>query len=176
MTYSVQTWSDNNSAFPVSAARMAHIETGVFDAHVRPSARAYRSSAQSIATGTWDSASFDVERYDNDGIWVIGSPTRFTIQEAGIYLLWGQVAFSVNATGQRGVRLRVNGATIAASIQTNTNATDTTQIVCSSPWQMAAADYMEVQVFQASGGALNLAASGATNSATEGSVALLSYL
>jgi hypothetical protein len=33
MTYTKQTWSDNNPLFPASAARFDHIEQGVFDAH-----------------------------------------------------------------------------------------------------------------------------------------------
>ena len=33
MAYTKQTWSDNNPSYPVSAARMDHIETGIKDAH-----------------------------------------------------------------------------------------------------------------------------------------------
>jgi hypothetical protein len=33
MTYTKQTWSDNNPAFPASAARFDYIEQGIYDAH-----------------------------------------------------------------------------------------------------------------------------------------------
>jgi hypothetical protein len=33
MTYTKQTWSDNNPSYPASAARFDHIEQGVYDAH-----------------------------------------------------------------------------------------------------------------------------------------------
>lgn len=176
MTYSIQTWSDNNAAYPASAARFAHIETGVYDAHVRPAARAYRSSTQAIASGAYDALSFDVERYDNDGIWSAGFPTRFTIQESGIYLVTGLVVWTTAAAGVRGIRARVNGATV---IQTDVRAAmsgDAVPLFISTVWQFAAADYVEIQVLQSTGGALNTLASTAANAQTEGGVALLSYL
>lgn len=91
--------------------------------------------------------------------------TRITVANAGIYQFTGNVTFASNGTGLRYVLLEknVNGTNSSAAgtgfVVVNAVASDTTSIPISSLIKLAASDYIEVFVFQGSGGALNLDAS-----------------
>src|SRR3989304_3815411 len=55
--------------------------------------------------------SFSGERWDNDNMWVIGAPTRLTIQHTGLYAIGGSVQWAANATGRRYLSIVANAAT-----------------------------------------------------------------
>src|SRR5262245_24116359 len=78
----------------------------------QPSVRVYRSTAQSIPTGTITAIQFNTVRYDvgPSPHWVAGSPTRLTCQVAGTYLIWGAVQYVPGTGGVvRAGYLFVNG-------------------------------------------------------------------
>src|SRR3972149_3577666 len=56
--------------------------------------RAYRNTNQSIANDVSTAISFSGERWDNDTMWVIGAPTRITIQHTGLYAIGGCVQWA----------------------------------------------------------------------------------
>ena len=154
-----------------SAAKGTAIEAARIDhKHAMPaagtgsdiSARVYNDATQSIANATLTTLVFDQTRYDTDDLHEPGSnPGRLTVPtgEGGKYIVTGNVAWASNATGNRVVRIYKEGSDILVeNINLGGTAgvlymTVTTQI------DLAATDYVELQVEQNSGGALNVNAS-----------------
>jgi hypothetical protein len=58
-----------------------------------------RNVAQSITSGVQTAIIFDTEVVDVGGLWAPGSPDRFTIPAAGVYLIGGHMVFAGHATG-----------------------------------------------------------------------------
>jgi hypothetical protein len=158
--YVKQTWADNDTNFPVSAARMAVIENGIYDAHFQPTAYAYHSANQSISNATWTTVALDSERYDSDTIHdLVTNNSRLTCKTAGKYMLVFQGLLAANATGYRFARFLLNGVTpIVEDGVPSLGASHASRLLCSVQWDLAVNDYIEAQVFQDSGGALNLLA------------------
>ena len=86
------------------AAQVA-LETNMLD---QPSARVSASAALAIATNTDVTLTWATEEYDNGGLFVIGSPTIFTVNELGIYWIHAWAEFSANADSTTsGCQLRI---------------------------------------------------------------------
>lgn len=121
-------------------------------------ARAFNSGAQSIPDAAETKLTFDSERWDTDDCHSTSvSSGRLTANTAGMYVISASIAFADNATGRRKVSIRWNDATlIAQESQPASTAGDSTYMTVSTIYKMAAGDYVEVQVYQNSGGALNL--------------------
>lgn len=119
--------------------------------------RATHSGNQSIANTTPTAHPFDQDVYVCDGMHsAVTNNTRMTCTTPGKYRLNATILFAPNATGFRQVSFRVNGTTyIAAATQPGINAGDGNYVNVSSDYQLAAGDYVEVMVYQSSGGALN---------------------
>jgi Tfp pilus assembly protein FimT len=159
--YVKQTWIDGNPANPTSAARMGVMENGIYDAHFQPAARVFHNAAQSITSATTTAIAFNSERYDTDTIHdTVTNNSRLTCKTAGKYAITGQVEFASSATGNRQLFLRLNGATtIAYKTQAAVNGLITNMDV-STQYDLAVNDYLEVLVWQDSGGSLNVNSSG----------------
>lgn len=138
--------------------------------------KAHKAAAQSIPNAAWTALVFDTNDWDysadptNIPIHSTSSNTeRFTIPSVfqqgtaggsngfGWYTVCAVVGFASNSTGERGVRLLVNGAPTghATTIPANATAAATTQITISAFLQMYVNQYLSIEVFQSSGGALN---------------------
>lgn len=127
-----------------------------------PRMKVRQTVAQSLPTATWTSILFDVEDYDTDPSGAGGHSTsvntsRFTAVYAGWYLVSGGVTFGSNSSGFRATRWAVNGSAVNASQSTNVT------IPAGNPHSVAArvdsvfldvGDYVEMQGWQSSGGAL----------------------
>lgn len=128
-----------------------------------PRFRGYATTAQSLADGTWTSLTIDTEVYDSDnGHSTSSNTSRYVVQAPGTYLISGGCGFAGNNTGNRAVRLTVNGVSIAGSfVKTPTaNSSNTTGLVTVGHAVCLAGDYVEVQGWQSSGAALNTTALG----------------
>lgn len=75
------------------AAQLA-LQTNMLD---QPSARVSASAPQALAASTDVTLTWAVEEYDNAGLFVIGSPTLFTVNELGLYWIHAYADFSSNA-------------------------------------------------------------------------------
>jgi len=138
----------------------------------KPAAELRQTVAQSIPNVTWTSVLFDTEDLDSDpagtGAHSTSSNTsRYVAVYAGWYRVSGGVEFAVNATGQRGCAWAVNGTLVTAS-RTFISATAATGMGVPARTKLVflnVGDYVELQVYQTSGGALNTAvvAEGASN-------------
>jgi len=123
-----------------------------------PAARVYHSVAQSIASATTTYLSFDSERFDTDGIHdPVTNNSRLTCQTAGKYFISATILWGSNTTGYRQLGLRLNGVTTIALDRRNTNATAfNPAMTVSTLYNLSAGDYVETQVYQNSGGALDV--------------------
>lgn len=128
-------------------------------------ARVYNSGNISINDITNTVFTFDSERYDTDSIHDTGSNTsRLTCNTGGKYLIVGNVRWDTNATGIRFIRILLNGVTYIAETRFDAagnhgGSWPTTQVV-TTVYALSATDYVELEGYQSSGGALNALAVG----------------
>jgi hypothetical protein len=128
-----------------------------------PRFRGYQATAQSIANNTWTSVTIDTEEYDSDnGHSTSTNTSRYTVQVAGTYLITGSTGLVANATANRGVRLTVSGAAIHGSFvkSATADASGSSGLVTVATAVCSVGDYIECQIVQNSGVALNTNPSG----------------
>lgn len=123
-----------------------------------PAARVYHNVAQSIPTAVGTLLAFNSERFDTDAIHdVTTNNSRLTCKTAGKYLIFANVEFAANATGVRYINIALNGATVIGSqTSLSSDVTIPARINASVIYDLAVNDYIEVNVYQDSGGALNV--------------------
>ena len=85
---------------------------------IQPAVSVWRNAAFNPA-GIWTSIEFTGERWDTNGMWVIGTPAELEVPAggAGIYHIGGNIEFdNTGAPGEinMGVRILLNGATVIA--------------------------------------------------------------
>lgn len=127
-----------------------------------PMAELRQTTVQSLTTAVFASINFDVEDLDSN---ILGggqhdtaiNNSRFTCLFAGWYLCSGGVGFLANATGRRSTRWAVNGTQVNGSaVITVTTVTGACQVPARTKLiYLFVGDYVELQGFQDSGGALN---------------------
>ena len=122
-----------------------------------PMAELRRTTAFSIPNSSTTAIQFDSAVIDNYSGWVAGSPSRWTVPVAGIYLVSGLLSWASNATGLRTAEIGVNGTTVPG---TQTRITPVSGSATAIPTlakliTLAVNDYVELRSFQSSGGALN---------------------
>ena len=115
-----------------------------------------RDAWQSIPDATYTTISFDTEVYDyGNMIDIAGYPTRITIPADGIYYVSLALLWQVNATGRRDTYILVNGSTAPLYKSDVPSATQSTTQLHSGGIKLSQWDYLELKVYQNSGGALN---------------------
>lgn len=127
-----------------------------------PACRVYRTTNQSIANNTATVVQFPSERWDNFGMHDVSTNnSRITIPTggAGLYLIHSAVSFSANATGIRRISLNLNGSTVIARQHIAGFTSHPTFLSATAFYRLVAGDYVETEVFQDSGGALDCAVS-----------------
>lgn len=159
--YVQQTWVDGNPSNPVSAARMAHIEQGVFDSHFQPAARVFHNAAQSIATSTTTTLAFNSERFDTDTIHdTVTNNSRLTCKTAGKYLIGGNVEWSGGTGANSQIQVFLNAATVIAYDVMAGGSAEHSRLAITTFYDLAVNDFVELRVFQASGGSININSTG----------------
>jgi hypothetical protein len=116
-------------------------------------------SNQTISNNTYTLVTFNAETYDTDGFHSTSVNTeRMTIPAglAGYYQVTANVGFNTNTTGRRLLQIKKNGSAIAvgeASSATTDNypAFNTSIIV-----NLTVGDYVDLEVYQTSGGSLDV--------------------
>ena len=156
---------------PVPSPRtfsVSEVETGSYLNSVRdglnfllnvPIVTAGQSVAQSLANNTWTSLTLDTTVVDSYGMHSNSvNNSRAVAQVAGWYIACGTCGFVANATGFRQIRLTKNGTQVGFSIATYPVVSASVATVMVTPTLeifLNVGDYLEVQGFQTSGGALN---------------------
>ena len=122
-------------------------------------ARAWKSAAQSISNVTGTAVTFNNEDFDTNSFHSTSVNTdRMTIPTGlgGKYLVIGTFDWAANATGQRVGYIYLNGGLRYAVSVNNMGATVGPSTQVSGIVEAAAGDYLQLQCYQDSGGALNL--------------------
>lgn len=125
----------------------------------KPLAELRQTVAQSLTTSTFTGITFDVEDYDlpaGQHDTAVNS-SRFTAVYAGWYHCTGGVGYAASATGRRASRWAVNGTGQNGSQTIGVaTATGVCQVAARGKnIYLAIGDYVELQGFQDTGGALN---------------------
>jgi hypothetical protein len=158
--YVRQTWTDAVSA--LSAARMGVIEQGIFDAHFQPAARVFHNTTQSITTATLTALAFNSERFDTDTIHdTVTNNSRLTCKTAGKYQITGNIEWAASPTTNAQIDIFLNASTqIARSVFALTVSADFRVMNVTTLYDLAVNDFVELRVFQQSGGSININSSG----------------
>ncbi len=126
-----------------------------YDVNNWEGARVYRSTDQTgLVTATPTAISFDTERYDYGGFWLVGNATRLTIPINGRYSVGACVEWASNSAGNfRTLSLRVNGGnSIAVDMRLPMTGGFVTRNAVHTEYEFVAGDYIEAVVNQDSGG------------------------
>ena len=126
------------------------------DAIFSPAVRVYRTADNGISDSTTTALTFTHVDYDTDSMFS-ATDTKVNIKTAGIYSLYGNVRWESNTTGRRIIAIRKNGSTNLGLVELGPQTSGhilTMQIVAQQ--SLAAGDYVELTVFQTSGGTLDV--------------------
>jgi hypothetical protein len=118
----------------------------------------HNSTAQSITNNTLTALSFDTDGIDTDGFHPTGAGNaRITIPAGlgGKYLINAAMRFGLSATGKRTMALFVNGGQVVDIAEEVANNSQFLIISKSFILSLNAGDYLELGVFQSSGGNLD---------------------
>ena len=128
----------------------------------KPRVRVYNSAAISIPHDTATALTFNSERFDTDTMHSTAVNTgRITFTTAGTYLVGATLQFADNATGNRQVAIRLNGSTLLDVRTFPAYSTGGGSMLGTATlYAFSAGDYVEVRVYQNSGAALDVVASG----------------
>jgi len=120
-------------------------------------ARYYTAAGQSISNASATIVDYGTKSFDNTGSVTTGAAWKFTAQSSGTFLVIGRNAFTSNITGERYFDLYKNGAIYcrldarsAVTIGVPTHMSGSVEI------KLIAGDYIDIRVYQSSGGALTL--------------------
>ncbi|MBI1386716.1 MAG: DUF2793 domain-containing protein [Rhizobiales bacterium] len=119
------------------------------------------SASESIPNNTFTVVPWDAEAYDTDAIWSAGNPSRLTVPSGVTKIqILGHCAWNSNATGGRAARLSKNGNSMteySAFANDSANASGVHGAPVLGPIiEVTGGDYFEIEVFQSSGGNLDL--------------------
>jgi hypothetical protein len=121
--------------------------------------RIRNSGVVSIPNATFTSVTFNTEIVDTDSMFDVAvNNYRVYINSAGPYQVSTCIGFNANATGVRAVKLLVNNSFEIAYESTAGFTGDSNVMSISTVHTFNAGDYIEVQAYQTSGGALDLMA------------------
>ncbi|MBT4585876.1 hypothetical protein HN960_05420 [Candidatus Peregrinibacteria bacterium] len=121
-----------------------------------PTAKVKKTSNQStsnttVTTLTWDAEDWDTDTFHDN----VTNNSRLTAPEDGKYLVIANIIFASNNTGIRQILINLNGANVWGVIFPN-NGAGQDQTFTFFPIEMSTSDYVECQVYQASGGNLDI--------------------
>jgi hypothetical protein len=155
-----------NNTLTISRAYLSAVLVGS-GRTVTPFALAWHSAAVSIPNDVFTTLALDSEVSDNDAIHdTVTNNSRLTCRTAGVYSISGRVGYVANTTGLRGAKVLKNGTTFVSNMVFQAApAPDGTYVETHTIVELAVGDYVELQAWQKSGGALNtLSSSGVSPS------------
>lgn len=154
-------------------ARQIHILERRLDDFIKPEIPVVKGVAVNnsaniaVPNAAWTALTFNQERWDdNDFHSVVVNTSRLTVPTGcdGWYAISGHIEWAANTTGRRHITVQLNGATYIARLEFHdpdnlTLAQSVATLYYLSDNDAAANDYVELVVYQNSGGALNVNAS-----------------
>jgi len=138
----------------------ADLALKLFGSATQPRVWVYRGSDQTIPTGvytviTWLNSYYNVGPGTNLMWSSTTNPSRLTVKVAGLYLLYGFVRFYSNTIGRRIGEIRENGSTILVATEGLPSGSAYFTLTMTCLHTLAVNDYVELRVWQTSGGNLN---------------------
>lgn len=143
------------------ALKAYFLSSEFYAANLNLGCRVYNNAALTIGSGAITGLTFNSERYDTDSFHSTSVNTgRITFNRDGRYLITAHIRWASNATGYRQIYFRLNAATIIAMDHKLPVTGDVTSQFLTTIYDFVATDYIEVIVFQNSGGNLNVDSAG----------------
>ena len=129
-----------------------------------PAFKAYISTGQSIPDSTNTKVTFQTEMYDTDNCYDNTTNYRFTPTEAGKYFFTVRIRFESSSTSNAQYWIAKNGDTSVNTLPTVIYGNDFdmayhVEFLSGALELNGSSDYVEVYVYQPSGGAVNISAS-----------------
>jgi hypothetical protein len=121
--------------------------------------RLVKTTGQATSTGAWTAITYDTETYDTDAFHSTSSNTsRITIPTglAGYYLIYANIAWAANGSGQRGVKIYQNGSQDRWKQFQAANGGYGNFLTVADVYYLGVTDYIEIVAYQDSGGNLNV--------------------
>jgi hypothetical protein len=151
--------NEPNTYWPAVTQKLVMVTVGGLtdkpgDAVGSPRARISRVAALShTSSGAWQTLPLDTVMADND-VMFDAANGRLVCKTAGVYVVTGQLGFTLNAVGSRYARILLNGVERAQAMAAK-NPTDITILnLGAGPVDMAVNDNLELWAWQDSGGNL----------------------
>jgi hypothetical protein len=119
----------------------------------------YKSTAQTVSNTTWTAVTFDSENFDTNSFHSTATNTsRLTIPsgKGGYYSIHGNIGFAGNTTGVRVVLIKKNGTDLNYCSTAAAGVVNDVRLPFVYTANLAAGDYVEVFVYQTSGGNLGV--------------------
>lgn len=123
-----------------------------------PRAKLRQAVAQSVPNGAFTDLTFDAEDWDNyNGHSISTNTARYTVQVEGYYEVFGGISWAGNINGRRASTWAVNGTAISGSEMAiiATSASNVDHPARPTVLALSVADYITLQGWQDTGGALN---------------------
>lgn len=144
---------------------VSHLFTG--EHRAEPSCVVYHSTTQTISNGAWTPVQFDREVFDSTGDLhnTATDNSIFSIKKAGIYVCLAVVSFAVSAGGSRRLYWTMDDDTALGPIFNSPgNAVIEISAIAFAVPSLAASARIKLQVWQSSGGDLDIGSGTASNS------------
>jgi hypothetical protein len=119
-------------------------------------AKYFNAAVQPTADGVPEFLSPDTKSFDEGGFWDSTDPTKLTAPYDGVYIFTAYADFVADADGNRIGKLYVNGVSQVVKSDPSVGGGNPTQVLMSVPIKLTAGDYVQFEVIQSAGGALNV--------------------
>lgn len=119
------------------------------ETQIVPAVRVYNDAAIDPAVANWVTLTFNSERFDTDGMHsTVTNTGRLTVPTNGdgLYMIGGNIKIGVGS-GDKGLRILLNGATAIAESYGNKTSDSGDSIAITTLYSLAATDYVELQVY-----------------------------
>jgi hypothetical protein len=123
-----------------------------------PSCVCYRNTDQAVGNAVISNAVWLGAAAQTDAFWSAAAPSRITIPAGlgGTYLVTATPIFDINGVGGRYAAIMKNGLTVNNTVNSGGSASWYTQFQLTCPVICVPGDFLEIAVYQTSGGVLNL--------------------
>lgn len=121
---------------------------------------AAKAGTQSVSSATFTAVIFDAPTVDTLGVYSAGTPTRFTPNVAGNYVINGGIAITASTAGRRIIAVYKNGTRISINefFPSNTGGEARIPLPVTTTYLNGSTDYIEAIIYQNSGGSLTTVA------------------
>jgi hypothetical protein len=124
-----------------------------------PAVKCHNSAQLAVTNATWTALTFDTNDYDQGPSAqhsTSSNQSRLVCVQAGVYSVFGTIAWQPNATGYRGIAIRLNGTTYVARLtHASISGTDSDFCTITAHCKLALADYLELLGYQNSTATIN---------------------